>query len=226
MLKLLIADSSDILTDALSSVFKHEFDLLVCHDGEAALELLNDFAPDALILNLHLPYMDGLTLLQESTHSPRIILAIASVLAPPIEKRAERLGVQYLLRSPTVDCVRVRLMDMIAASSPPEDLAAQVAVHLHMLNFRPQHEGYRQLCIAIPLYAKQPGMYITKELYPVIAKVQRLDKTHKIERTMRTSIEWAWKHRRSAVWEKYFPGALAPPTNKDFISRIAEMLEL
>ena len=63
MLKLLIADCSEPFTEALEAVFKNEFDLRICYDGETALETLLSFRPDALVINFQLPYKDGLTVL-------------------------------------------------------------------------------------------------------------------------------------------------------------------
>ena len=114
MPKLLIADSSEPFTDALCRVFCNEFNLQVCHDGETALELLLSFQPDVLVLNLMLPFKDGLTVLQESAHKPGVILAICPYVNAYIEQAAVSLGVQYIMIMPTVHALRVRLMDMIA----------------------------------------------------------------------------------------------------------------
>ena len=74
MHKLLIADSSEPFTDALKAVFENDFTLQICQDGETTLEMMLSFQPDVLILNLMLPFKDGLTVLQESAHKPKVIL--------------------------------------------------------------------------------------------------------------------------------------------------------
>ena len=55
MYKLLIADSSQPFLDALQDIFHKEFVLQLCQDGETALELLQSFQPDALVINLSPP---------------------------------------------------------------------------------------------------------------------------------------------------------------------------
>ena len=230
MHKLLIADASEPFSDALAAVFQHEFSLEICHDGETALEKLLSFAPDILVLNVMLPFKDGLTVLQESAHRPRVILAITPYVNNYIEQTAVSLGGQYIMIMPTVSALRVRLMDMIATTiSPKADLPGQTIVHLHALGFHTHLDGYRQLCVGIPLFAENPGIRLSKELYPAIADRLGYPDARTVEHSIRKSIENAWSHKDAVVWSKYFPpnsdGYTPCPTNKAFLSRIAEMLE-
>ena len=231
MHKLLIADASEPYTDALKAVLQNEFQLEICRDGETALERLLAFTPDVLVINMMLPYKDGLTVLQESAHRPRVILAITPYINHYIEQRALSLGIQFIMIMPTVNSLRVRLMDMVASTlAPKADLPSQTIVHLHALGFQTHLDGYRQLCIGIPLYAENPGILLSKELYPVIAKCMGYPDARTVEHSIRKSIENAWRHRETAVWAKYFlpreDGYIPCPTNKAFLSRIAEFLEL
>lgn len=224
MLKLLVADMSPEITDALERALGSEFEMEVCHDGETALEQLHYFRPDALVMNLMLPFKDGLTVLQESDHKPRVILAIANRLPDYAEKRAAELGIQYILVMPTVKTVQLRLLDLIAKTDSRE--SARVAVHLHALGFRSNLDGYRQLCVGIPIFAKNPEMLLSKELYPAIGAVFALPDPRTVEHSVRKAINDAWARRDIIVWEKYFPNARTAPTNKAFISKLAEMSEL
>jgi two-component system response regulator (stage 0 sporulation protein A) len=231
MYKLLIADSSESYTSALQAIFQKEFQLRICPDGETALEQLRDFRPDALIINLMLPYKDGLTVLQETPHRPRVILAITPFMSAYVQKAAEELGVQYLTILPSVNSLRVRLMDLVATTiAPKEDLNAQAAVLLHSLNFTPHLDGYQQLCAAIPLYARNPGFRLCKELYPQVAEALQLSDPRTVEHSIRKAITSAWSHMDPVVWKKFFPvgeaGRLPCPTNKEFIARLAEFIEL
>lgn len=230
MYKLLIADSSEPFTDALKAVFEKDFDLQICQDGETALEMLLSFQPEVLILNLILPFKDGLTVLQESAHKPKVILAVCPHVNPYIEHAAVGLGVQYIMIMPTINALRVRLMDMITSTIPQtEDLQGQSIVHLHILNFPTHLDGYQQLCVGIPIYFRNPGMRLSKELYPAIAEHFGLPDSRTVEHSIRKSITAAWAHRDPAVWVKYFPpntdGTTHCPTNKEFICHIAELLE-
>ncbi len=232
MQKLLIADPSDVLTGALEEVFQNDFDLQCCHDGETALELLLSFRPDALIINLMLPFQDGLTVLQKSTHRPRCILATTPFINTYIEQICQELGVQYLMLLPaTVSALRVRLMDMVGSVIVPKaEPSSQVALHLHNLGIPTHLDGYRQLCAGIPLFAENPGMLLSKELYPAIAEQFDLPDARTVEHSIRKAIQSAWQKKDPMTWEKYFPanpqGSIPCPTNKAFIARLAKILEL
>ena len=231
MYKLLIADSSESYIDILRSSLQAEFDLRICQDGETALEQLLEFQPDALIVNLMLPYKDGLTLLQETAYKPRVILAITPFMNTYIQQSAADLGVQYLTYLPSVHSLRVRLMDLIATTiAPKADLNAQTAVLLHSLNFPTHLDGYQQLCVGIPIFAQNPNMRLSKELYPQIARQFSLPDARTVEHSIRKAVASAWVRKDTAVWAKFFPadpnGEFPCPTNKAFIAHIAAHLEL
>lgn len=229
MLKLLIADGSEPYTDALEAVFKNEFDLRICRDGESALETLLSFQPDALVINLSLPYKDGLTVLQESAHRPRVILALATFVTPYVEQAAADVGIQYIMIMPTVESLRVRLTDMIStAMTPKKDVTAQTLLHLHILNFHTHLDGYHQLRIGIPIFFNNPDICLSKELYPAVAAHFKFPDPRTVEHSIRNAIEDAWRHRDPSVWAGYFPtntgGKMRCPTNKKFFAAVAEKL--
>ena len=66
---------------------------------------------------------------------------------------------------------------------------------------------------------------MSKELYPAVGKVFGLADCRTVEHSVRKAITDAWAHRDPVVWEKYFPGAKKAPTNKVFISCMAEISE-
>ena len=231
MQRLLIADPSEPFADAVAAVLQNEFLVQCCHDGETALEKLLSFRPDVLILNFRLPFKDGLTVLQESAHKPQVILGISTFLNPYVEQTASLLGVQYIMTMPTVNALRVRLMDMLSnAGNSAEALTGQAALHLHILNFPTHLHGYRQLCVALPLFVVNPNISLSKELYPTIAKHLGLSDARTVEHSIRKAIAAAWEHHDPVVWAKYFPakqdGSIPCPSNKTFLSCLSEMLTL
>ena len=230
MLKLLIADASKPFCDALEEIFCNEFQVKVCHDGETAFELLRSFQPDVLVFNFHLPFQDGLTALQLSGHRPRVILGITPYFSPYSEQSAAAAGVQYIMIMPTVQALRVRLMDMVATiDGEIATPAKQTAIHLHSLGFATHLDGYNQLCIGIPMFAEDPEKRLSKELYPAIAQQVGCKDGRSVEHSIRKAIEGAWKRRNRLIWDNYFTpsasGEIPCPTNKAFICRIAELLK-
>lgn len=227
MHRMLIADSDEPFISAAEAVFAREFVVRTCQDGETALELLLNFRPEVLILNLSLPFKDGLTVLQEAAYPPPVILAIATYVNPYIEQACAALGVGYILRSPTVNALRVRVVDMVnqwKSRQTPPDLRTQTVLHLHILGFPTHPISYPQLCEAIPLYFRDRNQCLSIQLYPQIASICGSNGTA-VERAIRKLIEKAWKHRDPTIWAKYLPNETACPSNKVFFDALANNLK-
>lgn len=231
MHKLLIADSSEIFISALASALKDQFQIQICADGQSALELLQQEKPDILIINLLLPHTDGLTVLQQSAFHPALILAHTTYMSAYVEQAVTTLGVDYTMIAPSVECVVLRLQDLLRQYTAPTahtDPAVSAVHHLHQLNIPNHLDGYRQLCLALPMFAQNPQQLLTKELYPAVARLCGCPDGRAVEHSIRKAIHAAWKQKDNAIWRKYFTihsqGKATCPTNKEFICRLAEIL--
>lgn len=98
-MKLLIAVKSEIITDLLAASLSMH-DVHTCDTGTDALAMLETHRPDALILDLTLPVMDGLTVLRKTSFRPRIILALTNLATPGVIQAAADAGVQGLILIP------------------------------------------------------------------------------------------------------------------------------
>ena len=231
MQKILLADSSRIFTGALESALQKDFQVITCGDGQAALELLALHQPDILIINLMLPHIDGIRVLQETAFHPPVILAITMHMSHYVEQSVTALGIDYTMIAPSVNTVVLRLKDLLKQYAAPEetsDLSTITAHHLHLLGIPAHLDGYRQLCIAIPSFCKNPQQLLTKELYPEVAQLCGSSDSRSVEHSIRKAIQAAWRHKDNAIWRKYFTlgtnGLIHCPTNKEFICRLAEVI--
>ena len=229
--KLLIADSSDIFTSVLASALQEQFLVFTCADGQTALDLLRQEAPDILIINLMLPHTDGLTVLQQTQFHPGVILAITMHMSSYVEQAVTNLGIDYTMIAPSVDAVVTRLKDLLKQYSAPaeySDIHARTIHHLHLLNMPTHLDGYQQLCLGLPLFVQNPQQLLTKELYPAIAHQCDCKDGRSVEHSIRKAIQAAWSKRDNATWRKYFSfnsqGHIPCPTNKEFICRLAQIL--
>jgi two-component system KDP operon response regulator KdpE len=87
---LLVDDEPQITRVLRTSLNAHGYDLRVANDGETALEIAKDWAPDLMITDLSMPNMDGLELCRRfraKSHAPIIVLSV---------KGEERTKVQAL----------------------------------------------------------------------------------------------------------------------------------
>ena len=67
MIRILIADDHPVIRDALRAGLSDEADLVVCgtaEDGESAVELCRELAPDVVLMDLTMPRLDGLAALR------------------------------------------------------------------------------------------------------------------------------------------------------------------
>lgn len=99
ILKLLIAVKSEIITDLLVSALSVH-DIHTCDTGTDALAMLEKHRPDALILDLTLPVIDGLTVLRKTSFRPQIILALTNLVNQAVVQAAADVGVQGLILIP------------------------------------------------------------------------------------------------------------------------------
>lgn len=109
--------------------------------------------------------------------------------------------------------------------TPPTSSQLHLTIRLlHTLNVPVHRNGYRHLCIAIPCYAQDNSQWITKELYPYVARHSGSSNAIAVEHAIRTAIFDAWTRRDPEVWKRYFPHCDKAPSNKLFISVLAEQL--
>lgn len=232
MQKLMIIDGSARFVAALEDALADEFYIIGCCDPEIATDMMQRTCPDILVINLSLPHKDGITILQQSSFRPPIILAITGYVSNYIVHRLGELGVTYTMLMPSLSslCLRIRDLAQHGATQPdPADPHSITAHHLHLLNIPTHRDGYRQLLAAIPLYTKNPHQLMTKELYPQVAKLCGCRDGRAVEHSIRKAVHAAWEHGDPAVWQKFFSpgprGTIPCPSNKAFISRLAELLD-
>ncbi len=232
MTKLLIALSSEDLCHVLQNLLASKFSVTCCREGKTALRLLEELRPEALILDLSLPGLDGITLLERAKDfRPPVILATIKFDPTYVLEAAPDVGIGYIIKLPgDIDALVTRLLDMVnrynKTKTCPEAARAKARRLLQMMNLAIHRDGYLYLQVGIPFFAKNPGQRMEKELYESIAKCLNVDSVKSIERSIRSVIEDGWKRRDRAVWDTYFPPGTVTrekgPSNKLFISRMAE----
>ncbi|HYX68226.1 MAG TPA: response regulator transcription factor, partial [Terriglobales bacterium] len=78
--RILVVDDEPQITRVLrTSLSSQGYDIRVANDGETALEILKDWAPDLVITDLSMPRMDGLELcrrLRAKSQMPILVLSV------------------------------------------------------------------------------------------------------------------------------------------------------
>src|SRR4249920_685427 len=96
MTKILIIDDEQGIRDLLDTLLRRKgYDVVVAENGREGLKVFRRERPDVVVLDLMMPGMDGLTVLQElrtlDPTKPVIILTGAGT--PEAEQQARALGV-------------------------------------------------------------------------------------------------------------------------------------
>ena len=234
MRKVLIAMSSDDLCAILKDHLDPMFSVTTCLDGETALQLLKDLRPEVFVIDLSLPVLDGISLLEQAqSFRPPVILAAIDYDSDYVRDKISELGISYIIKLPgNINAIVTRLVDMVDhmdISKPEQNVYdLRVTAFLMELNFATHLKGYRYLQAAICFFAEDTSQQMDKEIYDRIAVEFDATNYKAVEKAIRTAIEKAWAQRFPQVWDQYFlPGSVKKakgPSNKAFVSRIVEIL--
>lgn len=100
---IIVEDDATLLHMYTEKFVIENFEVIPAHDGEAAYGLIKSQTPDCVLLDLHIPKIDGLTLIEKlrsenATLPP--ILALTNIAEASHRKKAFELGVkEYLVKA-------------------------------------------------------------------------------------------------------------------------------
>lgn len=247
-IKVLIADDNREFCGILKEYFSNnpDFELVeVCSNGLEVLDALSKKDTDVLILDLIMPHMDGIGVLEKMAdmkgdQRPKVII-LTAFGQENITQKAVQLGADYYILKPfnlqvLGDRVRQVVRDRVetaprAVPVTRRDLEVEVTRIIHEIGVPAHVKGYQYLRDAIMLVVEEIGYLgaVTKELYPTIA--DKYDTTpSRVERAIRHAIELAWDRGDLDRINKFFGytinGDRGKPTNSEFIAIIADKLRL
>lgn len=232
MQKLLIAESSDAFRTVLEDALFGKYKIKSCSDGKTAAALLTEFQPDLMILDILLPELDGITLLEGAIHANirPAVLATTRYVNSYVVERLTRMSVSYVMAEPCdIDAVVVRLRDLHKRISPDLSAEEKQAISgkiLLQLGFSNKLHGFYALKIAIPIFASDPSQRLSKELYPEVARILGDCSALQVEHSIRMAIKAAWDNRDEESWNQFFPEGFAcakeRPSNRTFIAALSE----
>jgi two-component system response regulator (stage 0 sporulation protein A) len=254
-IKVLVADDNREFCGILKNYFSNspDFELVdVCTNGIEVVNVIQKAEVEVLILDLIMPYMDGIGVLEKINalnleNRPKIII-LTAFGQENITQKAVQLGVDYYILKPfdlevlgdrVKQVVRDvqkddRAVSIIPVSTPmmsSRNLEVEVTRVIHEIGVPAHVKGYQYLRDAIMLVVEEINYLgaVTKELYPTIA--QKYDTTpSRVERAIRHAIELAWDRgdvdKINKVFGYTISGEKGKPTNSEFIAIIADRLRL
>ena len=212
-------------------------------NGEDIYHLIKEKKPDVVLLDLIMPKMDGLSVMEkvnmdeQITKRPEFII-VTAVGQERITEDAFRKGASYYVMKPFHnDMILSRIKDAgngerknssesesrNAVSKKQEyNLETRVTDMIHEIGIPAHIKGYHYLRDAI-INA------ITKVLYPTIAKMHQTTAS-RVERAIRHAIEVAWSRGKLDTLDELFGYTVSngkgKPTNSEFIALIADTIRL
>ena len=242
-IKVIIADDNMDFVNTLIGYLQKEEDievLGVARDGEEACELIKQKEPDIAILDVIMPHLDGLGVLEtlqtmQISKMPMCIM-LSAVGQDKITQKAIRELKFYQPGTVRGGFATREIKSSYIELAPEskkneENLEALVTNVIHEVGVPAHIKGYQYLREAIMMVVNDIDVInqITKQLYPDIAKKYGTTPS-RVERAIRHAIEVAWGRGQTDTVESIFgytvSAAKGKPTNSEFIAMIADKLRL
>ncbi len=233
-IKILIADDNRDFCDILYEYLGKQNDLEiigVAKDGIEAINFLSKQIPDVIILDIIMPHLDGLGVLErmngmDMEKVPKVII-LSAVGQDRITQKAISLGADYYVVKPfDFEVFIKRIRQLVGTSSSESDrrrtlreysmsnisqenktlsIEAEITNIIHEIGVPAHIKGYLYLREAIGMVVGNMEYLsaVTKELYPGIA--QKFNTTpSRVERAIRHAIEVAWSRGKIDTINKLF----------------------
>jgi DNA-binding NtrC family response regulator len=119
MAKILVIDDEQSIRDLLDTLLRRKgYDVLLAANGQKGLEVFRRERPDVVVLDLKMPGMNGLAVLQElyRLHSAQPVIILTGAGTPDMEQQVMALGVaDFVEKEFSLHCLGDALKRLLAA---------------------------------------------------------------------------------------------------------------
>jgi len=254
LIKVAVADDNKELINLLQEYVLREKDIDlagIAYNGEEMLSIIEEQSPDVIVLDLIMPRLDGIGVLEKINSSsdakrPKIIMLTAFGQESMTQKIMELGADYYILKPFNIDVLINRIRQVAGTAAPVRQttapIAAAPAVKARPIDLEvtsiireigvPAHiKGYQYLRDAIMMIVAEVEILgaVTKVLYPMIAEKYNTTPS-RVERAIRHAIEVAWNRGNLDVINRLFGYTVkiekGKPTNSEFMAMIADKLRM
>lgn len=222
-IKIVLADDNKDFCQVLKEYLSNEDDieiLGIAKDGIEALDLVKKTQPDLLVLDVIMPHLDGLGVIEKlnAMNIPKMpkIIVLSAVGQDKITQSAINLGADYYIVKPFdfvifINRIRELVSNVSSHHEPKQRVSSDVQMTrtdfvknvgnieteitniIHEIGVPAHIKGYLYLREAIKMVIDNVELLgaVTKELYPSIAKKFNTTPS-RVERAIRHAIEVAW----------------------------------
>ena len=255
-ISVLIADDNQEFSHTLSTYINAQEDMEIvgmARDGNEAIEMINNIEPDVVLLDVIMPHLDGLGVLEKvntmKSDKKPICIMLSAVGQDKITQKAILLGAEYYVVKPfDIELLIKRIkeikyfkpnrvmnnnssresryIEIDSRSMKKEDnLEALVTNIIHEVGVPAHIKGYQYLREAIIMVVNDIDVInqITKSLYPKIA--HKFGTTpSRVERAIRHAIEVAWGRGQQEAVENIFGYTISAAKGKPTNSEFIAMI--
>lgn len=251
MIRVVSIDDNQDIREGLTEYFKNNAKVEVsgtAENGVEGYELIKKEKPDVVILDIVMPKMDGLGLLEKlaKENIDAKIIMYSAIGNDKVVQKTFSLGAQYYIMKPcSYHDIEMRIIEACAvspvrtsvitadsnASITENNLESVITDIIHDIGVPAHIKGYNYLREAIGLCIKDDEFInsITKLLYPTVAK-NFSTTSSRVERAIRHAIEVAWNRGREEILTDIFGYTIdtnkGKPTNGEFIAMISDSIKL
>lgn len=247
-IKVAIADDNREFVGIVQEYLTQQVDFQlvgIAYNGEQILSIIEEKNPDVVILDIIMPHLDGIGVLERlntlAAKRPKIIM-LTAFGQESITQRVVELGADYYILKPfNMDVLASRIRQLATTITAQRPVVAQAIkarpVDVEVTNIIreigiPAHiKGYQYLRDAIMMIITEIDLLgaVTKVLYPMIAEKYATTPS-RVERAIRHAIEVAWSRGNMDMINRLFGYTVklekGKPTNSEFMAMIADKLRL
>ena len=254
-IRILIADDNIDFVSTLITYFQGQNDMEVistAKDGLEAYDKIISEKPDIAILDVIMPHLDGIGVLEKlnssNTFMP-ICIMLSAVGQDNVTAKAINLGAQYYILKPfEIDVLIKRIRELVNkpantvaniipkeikssyvdisnSSNTETSLEAKVTNIIHEIGVPAHIKGYQYLRDGIMMVVDNIEVInqITKQLYPDLAKKYKTTPS-RVERAIRHAIEVAWGRGQLETVESIFGYTISSNRGKPTNSEFIAMI--
>lgn len=254
--KIVVADDNRNLCQMLQNYLQSQEDLHVvglAYNGIEAWDMIQSHEPDLVIIDLVMPSLDGLGVLERinsraMTNRPKIIM-LTAFGQESLTHQAMMMGVDYFIlkpfdleilgkrikaltqEAPTVPTSFASATPSVTSAGSGVNLGVEVTTMMHQIGIPAHVKGYQYIRDAILMVVEDVSLLgaVTKELYPAIAKKYDTAPS-RVERGIRHAIELAWERGHTETLKRIFGYSMnierQKPTNSEFVALLADKLRV
>jgi two-component system, response regulator, stage 0 sporulation protein A len=253
-IKVAIADDNRELIKLMELYFENhpEIDLIAtASNGKVCIQMLEENEIDVLLLDIIMPHLDGLAVLEQIYDNPKFehlqVIMLTAFGQEDVMKQAVTYGASYFMLKPFefdqleqkivtcankfIDAPKTKsvlqqptVLDQRQLDTIVTSIIKEIGIPAHIKGYSYLREAIQMVYYNIELLGS-----VTKILYPEIAKKFSTTPS-RVERAIRHAIEVAWNRGNFESISEMFGYTVhhmkSKPTNSEFIAMIADKIRI